>query len=151
MKKNWKSGVAAVLVLAATAIAGTPGTGLVNVCITDLGLVETAFLERGAVIVAAAEAKLTLLDSRGVSDKRLTEEAAKFQLKLDKLELDCIRVANKTAQKCFVRLANLDEDDLIQQITDVDTARDEGVDDIEAGGVGFENDVAAALAAELGD
>lgn len=149
MKKQM--GIGALLVLTATAIAGTPGTGIVNDCIADLALVETAFLERGQDIVDAAEAKLALLDDRGATDKKLTQEAAKFQAKLDKLEEGCIKAANKTAQKCFVRLANLDEVDFITQVTDVDDERDTTVDDIEAGGVGYENDIAAALAAELGD
>jgi len=151
MKKNWKYGVAAVLVSAVTALAGTAGGDLVLGCIEDLGLVETAFTTRGQAIVDAAEAKLAQLDDRGASDKRLTQEAAKFGAKLVKLETDCIKVANKTAQKCFVRLANLDEAGLIDQITDVDTARDDVVGNIQDGEGNFQDAITAALQAEIGD
>lgn len=146
-----KMGYAAVLMLTATAIAGMPGQGLVNACLDDLQLVEEAFDSRGQTIVAAAVAKLAQLDDRGATDKKLTQEAAKFGAKLVKLETDCIKAANKTAQKCFVRLANLDEDDLIEDITEVDAARDETVGDIQDGEGNFQDAITAALQDEIAD
>ena len=154
MKKNWKSGMAAVLVCAAAVFAGpapTAGDLLADECNVDLGLVETAFDTRGQAIVDAAAAKLAQLDDRGASDKKLTQEAAKFALKLTKLETDCIKVANKTAQKCFVKLANLDELTLIDQITLVDTVRDGTISDIQNGEDNLQDAITGALQDEIAD
>lgn len=152
MKKSM-FGFGALVVLAATAMAGdpTPGDQVVDQCVTDLNTVETAFNTRGQAIVDAVAAKLTLLDSRGATDEKLTLEANKAQAKLLKLEVDCIKVANKTTQKCFVKLANFDEADLVQQITDADGARDTTVGDIGDAAEVFEDDISTALANELGD
>ncbi len=154
MKKNWKSGMAAVLVCAASVFAGpAPSAGdlLADDCNVDLGLVETAFNTRGQAILDAAVAKLAQLDDRGATDKKLTQEAEKFVLKLAKLETDCEKVANKTAQKCFVKLVNLDEPTLIDQITLVDTVRDDTISDLQDGETNFQIAISAALQDEIAD
>lgn len=152
MKKSMV-GMAALVMMTAAAVAGpgSPGDDLVSACVTDEGLVVTAFSTRGQEIVDAAEAKLAQLDAAGATDEKLTLEANKFQAKLLKLQLGCEKVANKTAQKCFVRLANLDESGLVQQITDADAARDDAIDDIVAGADTFSDAISTALANELGD
>lgn len=149
MRRN--IGIGAVLVLATAALAGGPGYELVELCVADLQQLEDRYNARASALVAAAEAKLAQLDDRGASDERLQIEAIKFVNRLTALEFDNYAAANRLTRRYFVRIINLDESSLIDQISDANEARNDFVFNVGFAGDDYENAVGAALISEQND
>lgn len=144
-------GLGAVLVLATAAFAGGPGYELVELCVADLQELEDRYNARASALVAAAEAKLAQLDDRGASNERLQLEAIKFVNRLTAVEFESYAVANRVARRYFVRIINLDEPSLIDQLSDASEARNDFIFNVGFAGDDYENAVGAALNSEQTD
>jgi hypothetical protein len=144
-------GLGSLLVLAATAIAGGPGYELVEACVADLQQLEDRYNARASALVSAAEAKLALLDDRGASNERLQIEANKFIDRLTAVEFDSYAGANRITRRYFVRIINLDESSLIDQLDDANEARNDFIFNVGFAGDDYENAVTAALNTEQTD
>lgn len=139
--------VLGVFTFTTNAFAGpSPGDVIVTNATTDIGELVTDFTDLADANATATIAKLNLLAKNpNTTDEKLTAEANKGLAKIEKAQTKAIAKANSIARKAFVRIANLDEAGLIDQITDVDTARDDGIDDID----GAAADASAAIADAL--
>ncbi len=148
---RWTIGATAGLVLGVTAMAGGPGYELVEDCVIDLQVLADRYNARASSLVAAAEAKLAQLDDRGATDDRLQVEAIKFIDRLSKLEFDSYAGANRITRRYFVRIINLDEPSLLDQLDDANEARNDFVFNVGFAGDDYENAVTAALNTEQND
>lgn len=129
------------------AVAGpTPGDVIVTNAETDIGEVATDFATDVDGIADLTIAKLALLAKNpNTTEERLTLEANKGLAKIERATPKATNKANSLARKAFVRLGNLDESGFITQVTDVDTARDDANDDIDAAAATASADIADAL------
>lgn len=146
--------IAAALIAAfsftSQASAGSPGAAIVNAATTDIGEIATDFTTDADGIAEVTIAKLNLLAKNpNTTDEKLTLEANKGRDKIERAAIKAGGKTNITARKAFVRLANLDEDALIDEITDVDTARDDAIDDIDGATATASAAIADALDAIL--
>jgi len=139
--------VLGVFTFTTNAIAGpTPGDVIVINATTDIDELVTDVASDADGIADLTIAKLNLLaKNKATTEERLTAEANKGLAKIERLSPKAINKTNSIARKAFVRIANLDEAGLIDQITDVDTARDDALDDID----GATADASAAIADAL--
>ncbi len=155
MTKSFNLATLAALVLGlftftSQAIAGSPGAAIVDAATTDLGEQALDFATDADGVADLAIAKLNLLaKNKATTEERLTAEANKALAKIERLQSKAVTKANTTARKAFVRLANFDEDSFITQVTDVDTARDDAISDIDGAAADSSQAVADALDAIL--
>lgn len=146
--------IAAALVAAFSftpqASAGSPGFAIASAAITEEGEIATDFATDADAIADITIAKLNLLAKNpNTTDEKLTLEANKGRDKIERAAIKATAKANVAARKAFVRLANLDEGSMITQITDVDTARDDALDDIDGAAATTSGAIADALDAIL--
>lgn len=155
MTKSFNLATLAALVLGlftftSQAIAGSPGAAIVGATTADLGEQAVDFATDADGIADLTIAKLNLLaKNKSTTELRLTAEANKGLAKIERLQSRAETKVNVTARKAFVRLANLDESSFIDQITDVDTARDDASDDIDGAAADSSAAIADALDAIL--
>lgn len=121
-----------IMICAPLSLAGvSPGTLMVSQCETDLSTLSDDFDDSASLFASDVIAKLNQMDDAGRSDTQITVYAQRQINKLRNAEDRTLNRANKLTNKCFHRLIDFDEPDMITQITDVDADRDAAVIAIE--------------------
>jgi len=114
-------------------------------CAQVIAFVATDFQNMGDAIVADTIAKINAMRASGAPESKVQSAAAKGQAKVSKTAERCRKVASKLAQQCFTRLIRFDEPSLIAQITQVHTARNTALMQINNGETSLLSQISAAL------